>query len=315
MSNNLTFESINDEASTTILLVHGVAATGEDWNLVCTHIPQNYHLLLPSLFTADSMGRVREARHLSQGLRWQDAYADLLAELITMHAKSARAHIVGLSLGACFALNLNARHPELCLSLFMSGLPQPLTPRLSNLPGVSTAGFWFGNRLSEVLGPSVVGKILQNKINLGPGSWFSGNNRSSYEMCRICIETIIEAKSISVILPASGSPSDKDREANEKGQRYRVRIVAATKTTSLVPVNDSPTWASTIAAEFQAVGTPEQDTPAVQIDAQVYEAPNMFHPWNRQDSLLFAKCILATVTGKDEGFASKELKGIFPIEQ
>lgn len=304
MAQDLTFESINDEASTTILLIHGVAATGKDWNLVCEHIPADYHLLLPSLFTTSSMTKVREARKLSPSLRWQDAYADLLANVITKHAKSGRAHIVGLSLGACFALTLNARHPEICLSSFMSGLPQPLSGRLASLPSVGTAGFWFGNRLSEVLGPGIVGRILQNKIDLGQGSWFSdSNNKSSYEMCRLCIETIIEAKNVPTILPTS----------NEQAQLYRVRIVAATKTTTLTPVNDSPAWATRVATTLQAMDTPEVVDSAVQVDVQVFKAPNMFHPWNRQDSALFATCILGTVTGRDANFSSDELIKIFPV--
>ena len=308
----LTFTSLNTSAPTTILLIHGVGATDTDWDLVIAQLPsETYHILAPSLFTEESRAAARTIRATTNNKRWNDSYADLLARLVRSHAKNGQAHIVGLSLGACFAINLVAVHPDTALSVFVSGLPAYRSKPPAFIQSSATTMFWGVQRLTEALGPKVVGKLLEGKVDLGPGSWFGNGNRSSREMCEVCIDTIASGRELSAWKIAR-SKGEEEQSASMAG--FRLRIVAATRTSALILIGDPVDWATVVAKqvsgtlpEGQEASTPKSQHSYPAIDARVYQAKNMFHPWYRQDPELFAKCIIATIEGIDSAFETEEL--------
>ncbi len=62
-----------------------------------------------------------------------DRLADHLAEIIRVHAKNKRAHIVGLSYGGVVAQALIARHPEVVDKAILSGTSAPLGPLMKSV--------------------------------------------------------------------------------------------------------------------------------------------------------------------------------------
>ena len=111
---DLSHQSINPEASTTILLIHGALSSGKEWDLVALHLQAKYHLLIPDLPRHCSSSSVAPLtiEHINR----------LLAHIIRTQAKNGVAHIVGLSLGAHIVAHFSAGHPDLVLSVFATGL-------------------------------------------------------------------------------------------------------------------------------------------------------------------------------------------------
>jgi pimeloyl-ACP methyl ester carboxylesterase len=166
----LDFESRNNDSVETVLLIHGGGVSGCDWDLVEPYL-RSYHLLLPSLFTNASLelARYRPIVGKANEADWQARYVECLASLIRSNAKSGRAHIVGASLGGCFALALVAKYPELSSSLLVSGLPRLRAPPSRFLRPLIVTGLWASERAIGLMGPNMVSRVLDGKVKPQPG--------------------------------------------------------------------------------------------------------------------------------------------------
>ncbi|TFB90552.1 alpha/beta hydrolase [Cryobacterium algoricola] len=100
--------------SETIVLLHGGTVASWSWQPQVERLPER-HILTPDLPGFGSRS----------GEEWLslDRTADDVAEIIRSHARSGRAHVVGLSLGGLVAVRLMARHPDLIRSCLISGAP------------------------------------------------------------------------------------------------------------------------------------------------------------------------------------------------
>ncbi|KAF4634043.1 hypothetical protein G7Y89_g4053 [Cudoniella acicularis] len=114
-SPELFFKSINPEASRTILLLHAGFASHHEWDLVFLHL-SSYHLLIPDLPGHGITTSAIIPFDLSDT-------ANLLADLVTKHAKNCKADVVGLSLGGYTAIYTAQKYPEIIGEggLFVSG--------------------------------------------------------------------------------------------------------------------------------------------------------------------------------------------------
>jgi len=105
--------SLNESCSETIILVHGFSATHREYAFVWPHL-SDYHVLLPDL---PSHGG---SMHIP--LDTLCGAADLVADVIRSKAHHGQAHVVGLSMGGAISLLLAQRHPDIILTLFVTGV-------------------------------------------------------------------------------------------------------------------------------------------------------------------------------------------------
>lgn len=305
----LDFASYNDSAPTTIILIHGALSSGSDWSLVQPYL-REYHLLTPSLFTKPSLELVRRLRNPAPDadgrpaqILWKASFVSTMAALIRRYAKGGKAHIVGLSLGGGLAMTLAAAHPDLSLSLFVSGLAQPV----SNPPALAVpfakGGIWATQRLIEMLPSTTRRKLLDNEVDADPGGADGLGGKTTFEDVQILVETVTSGSSVQAFKATEYS--------NANDSKFRARIVAATRTKWFMPTSDSVSWAVeaglTFAGRSQNKKIADQEV-ADCVDIKVFEAKRMFHPWNRQSPELFAKCIIATIKGLE--FPADELKEV-----
>lgn len=304
------FVTENDGRDETILLIHGAGASGSDWSLVVPYL-SSHHLLIPSLFTSTSLDIVRSSRHASGPdqvassvlRRWDSCYILHLAELVKTHAKHGRAHIVGLSFGGCLAVKMVAAYPELCLSLFVSGLPIMISPPLySIVKPIGTGLMWTQHAIAKAVGADNVGKFLEGEVDTDPGAWDGKGGGSTIEMNGILTETVIYKGKGEYYVERMRRQAQSGKEGTEK-TTFRVRLVAASRKSKWTPVADSPVWATEagkiMIGERKGPTDPVKGELVEDVDCRVYEAKRMFHPWSRQDPELFAQCILATVVGTE----------------
>lgn len=108
----LFFESHNEDKPETIILLHGLLSSHKEWDLVIPHL-RGYHVLAVDL---NGHSRSRDIQPTTTV-----ASAKNVAALIRNHAKDGKAHVVGLSFGGFVGLVVAKTHPELVLSLFASG--------------------------------------------------------------------------------------------------------------------------------------------------------------------------------------------------
>ncbi|KAF4982847.1 hypothetical protein FDECE_17430 [Fusarium decemcellulare] len=108
----LSFTSLNDHQTSTIVLLHGGLSCRLEWAEVAPLL-SDYHILLPDL-PSHSESRDIELKSI------EDA-ATHVSRLIRAHAHGSRAHVVGLSMGGFIAQRLAIEHPSLVSSLFVSG--------------------------------------------------------------------------------------------------------------------------------------------------------------------------------------------------
>lgn len=303
----LDFTTSNASASETIILIHGAGATGLDWDLTEPYLSK-YHLLVPSLFTQSSLELVRQTEPATDNAeihvkspQWQQRYVKLLADLMLGHAKSGKAHVVGLSLGGSFALALVATHPNLCCSLFVSGLPKLISRPPAPILTIATVAILTLNRILESLGPKMLGRFLDSEVTIHGGSWDGKGGKTSYELAGILVDTVAGGHP-SPVLSNHGKWGSQPK-LHDEASEFRTRIVAATRKSKWTPFADSTDWAVEAAKQFASADEGKDCSPTQrdarhdQTDLEVFEAKTMFHPWSRQDPELFAKCILATVEG------------------
>lgn len=105
----------------TVLMLHGLAESGESWRAWVPHLSRHHRLLRPDLRGyGDSTPMRADYRYRLDGL-----VADLIALLD--HEKLARVHVVGAKIGGTIGLRLAALHPERVISLSAIGTPASLT--------------------------------------------------------------------------------------------------------------------------------------------------------------------------------------------
>lgn len=104
-----------------------------------------------------------------------------MAALIRRYARNGKAHIVGLSLGGNFAMALAAAHPDLSLSLFVSGLPQLISnPPTLALP-LAKRGIWVSQRLIEMLPSTTRRNLLDGEVDADSGGSDGVGGKTSLE--------------------------------------------------------------------------------------------------------------------------------------
>ncbi|RVX68662.1 hypothetical protein B0A52_07089 [Exophiala mesophila] len=108
----LFYISLNDDAKSTIIFMHGLMSSHLEYSLVVPYL-KDYHLLLVDL--PAHAGSI-DIKPFSLSLA-----AELVADLIREHAHGGRAHVVGLSMGGFTALELGKSHPEVVQSLWVTG--------------------------------------------------------------------------------------------------------------------------------------------------------------------------------------------------
>ncbi|TPX08648.1 uncharacterized protein E0L32_009837 [Thyridium curvatum] len=115
---SLSFSSYNEEKPVTIVLLHGGFTCRLEFEHVIPYL-SDFHLLLPDqpLHSA--------SRHITPGTTENSARH--VAQLIQDHAHGGKAHVVGTSMGGYVGQCLALDHPELVLSLYVTGAA-PLVP-------------------------------------------------------------------------------------------------------------------------------------------------------------------------------------------
>jgi len=104
-------------AADTIVLIHGLAESGEAWRAWVPHLAREFRVVRPDL---RGFGR---STPMSGDFAWSlDGLADDLAALIEgLGCKPA--HVVGAKIGSTISARLATRHPALLRTLTLIGLP------------------------------------------------------------------------------------------------------------------------------------------------------------------------------------------------
>lgn len=131
---DLHFKSYHDEATTTLLFLHGGGGAGWMWQRVVDRLPE-FHCLVPDL---PEHGGSKEIKPFSLELAAQKA-----AELIREQAHGGKAIVIGLSEGAQVVVQMLATCPEVIEKAMISSallLPMPGAKMYSS-PGLISALF------------------------------------------------------------------------------------------------------------------------------------------------------------------------------
>lgn len=103
----------NPSGLETIVLLHGLVSSSNEYLAVLPFIPNKFHVLVPDL--------PGHSRSSDIPLTSLAAVADLIGDMIRTKAHNGRAHLVGLSFGGYTALTLCATHSDLVMSCFATG--------------------------------------------------------------------------------------------------------------------------------------------------------------------------------------------------
>lgn len=261
----LSYVSSNDNREISIVFLHGAFSGTREFAKVASHLP-DHHLIIPNL---PSHGPSTCSSRSITPLTLQST-SELLAELIHRVAKSGRAHVVGLSLGAHIALHLAATHPDVVLTVFATGYNR-FSP---SIWGPVLPYIVWGERRVEALIPTSVIKYLMNGIDLDVEENESdpGPNICTLQLCRDVLAILVSKAALPAV-PA------------------RALIVAATRK-GLVPTDS----VDDARLALQQAGSGNASSRAVQM-------PDMMHPWDMQAPQLFADCVRKWIN--DENLAKE----------
>jgi len=123
-SNHLHLYEAGDPQGPTVLFLHGSPLSGRMW-LPNFDSLRDFHCLAPDL--------PGHGLSSASGSWPMDRLTDHLAEIIRVHAKNKRAHLVGLSYGGVVAQALISRHPEVVDKAILSGTSAPLSPLMKSV--------------------------------------------------------------------------------------------------------------------------------------------------------------------------------------
>lgn len=169
----LHYQELNVETGKkTVLIIHGALRSGDDWDLVTPHFPQDYHLLIPDL---PGHGKSKDILPFSKKLS-----ARLLAELIQEKALNGKAHIIGFSLGAGIGVQLISQYPDLIDVVFLSGYSSISAP-----PSAIAAVLWAQER-----GEALLPKSMMSWLMDGADLSSSRSTVPSYALCRAIADDI-----------------------------------------------------------------------------------------------------------------------------
>lgn len=104
-----------------VLMIHGLAESGESWRAWVPHLSRHYRLLRPDL------RGYGQSTPMPGEYQW--SIDRLVADLITLLDREglARVHVVGAKIGGTIGLRLAALHPDRVISLSAIGTPASLT--------------------------------------------------------------------------------------------------------------------------------------------------------------------------------------------
>ena len=116
-------------ARDTVLMIHGLAESGESWRAWVPHLSRQYRLLRPDL------RGYGQSTPMPADYHWQ--LDKLVADLIALldHEKLARVHVAGAKIGGTIGMRLAALHPDRVISLSAIGAPVSLTSFSERAPG------------------------------------------------------------------------------------------------------------------------------------------------------------------------------------
>lgn len=142
----------NPTAPTAIVLLHGLGANGESWQLQTPFFAQaGYRIIAPDL---RSFGKSPYPGHTSIAEMAQD-----VCELLE-HLKIARAHILGISLGGTVALQFALDYPDRVQKLVLVNTFAHLRPKN---PGVWLYMLWR-LILVHTIGLETQGKVVAKRV-------------------------------------------------------------------------------------------------------------------------------------------------------
>ena len=247
----------NPEGKETVLLIPGAFASHAEWEPVASKLPSQYRIVVPSLGSSDVEGLVHP-NPLTVG-----SASDALADLLKRYAADSRAHVVGHSLRASFAIHLAGHYPDLVQSVFVSGYTRFAPTRL--MPTLLSVGLGIQN-LVERLPKSMVSAFLDD-AELPE----SGPRQVSRTTTREVVSVLVTDKPIAPV-PA------------------RTLVAAATKG-GLIPSNDNVKTASWV---LQAIRQDQGST-----ESRAVRIPLMRHGWNVIDPSFFARVLRAWMEQQD----------------
>ncbi|KAK1829710.1 Dihydrolipoyllysine-residue acetyltransferase component of acetoin cleaving system [Podospora conica] len=134
--------SLNPSRPTTLVLLHGLLSCHLEWSLLIPHLSP-YHLLV-----VDLPGHSGSAHITPYTI---PSMSDAVARLIRAHAHSAKAHVVGLSMGGFVTMDLARRYPQLCQSAFATGAApfEGLFAFMAGYPSVVYGFMWLMVQMPE----------------------------------------------------------------------------------------------------------------------------------------------------------------------
>ncbi|KAH7126115.1 Alpha/Beta hydrolase protein [Dactylonectria macrodidyma] len=252
--------SLNESATETIVLLHGLGTSHKEWMLVWPYLTA-YHLLVVDLAGHSGSSSMRPTGVPAQ--------VEHVAALIRSKAHGGTAHVVGLSMGGFVTVDLARTHPDMVRSAFATGAA-PFT-------GIR---MWAAKH-PQVLG--VMNTIMTSRILQGLASWldemaWSAQGLTVPEELKL---DLTENKSSEITVEVFSSFADITLDEMEK-VAARTLVVAGGRMDDVA--------ATKLQGDALRIGCPESKAVVVK---------DAFHPWNLQLPELFAQGILCWVEQRE----------------
>ncbi|KAF7554376.1 hypothetical protein G7Z17_g2970 [Cylindrodendrum hubeiense] len=256
----LWYLSINENASNTIVMLHGLGTSHREWMLVWPFLT-SYHLLVVDMCGHSGSSGIRPATIPAQ--------AEHVAALIQSKAHGGTAHVVGLSMGGFVTVELARTYPQVVRSAFATGAAP-----------FSGIRMWAANH-AQVLGVmnTAMHSVLLQRLSgwLDEMAWSAQGLTIPDQLRR----DLKENNSSELIVEVFTSIADVQISGMEKVP-VRALVVAGGKMDDVA--------STTLQGAALKAGCP--DSKAVVVRAA-------FHPWNLQLPELFAQGILAWVEQRE----------------